>query len=283
MIKIFLSIRNRLSITKKCITAIQRHTDIPYQLYVYDNQTNYRFGEHIEYLMTLFSKKLITQVIFNSNASTYNAFSKAAACNQFGTYHMEDPNKDKYKYLVMLDNDIIVTPGWTKKLNIAWNFIKRKKMHYIKVIGQTPGGIKGKKIPIVIKTQQSQKQAFTGRMGKLGGSGLWSVRTNFFKDVGLLNLKELVGHNKRHDQLYWRLLEMASGGKQYILGIDEKLGIHCGTLAGSVCNVLTRKRKDSKDTLELIKFPSLEEHLDSMTFDEFYNKIKNDRALLNDW
>jgi len=281
MIKIFLTVRNRLSITKKCIEAIHKHTKMPYQLYVYNNQTNYKFDEHIVYLMNLFKKGLITQVIFNSNASTYNAFSKAAACNQFGMYHQQDPQKDKYKFLLMLDNDIILMPGWDKKLNVAWNFIKRKKMNHVKVIGQNPGGIKNKEPSIDIKDLNSQTK-FGGRLGKLGGSGLWSVRPNFFEDVGLLDLRQLVNQNKMHDQLYWGLLEQASKGKPYILGIQTKLGIHCGRLAGSVCNQLTRN-KNKPNKLDIIKFPTLEEQIDSQPFDEFFDKISNNKLLINDW
>ncbi len=281
MIKIFLTIRNRLAITKKCITAIQKHTKMPYQLYVYNNQTNYRFDEHIVYLMNLFKKGLITQVIFNSNASTYNAFSKASACNQFGVYHQLDPQKDKYKFLLMLDNDIILTPGWDKKLNIAWNFVKRSKMDHIKVIGQNPGGIKGKKTPVDIKDLNS-KVKFIGRLGKLGGSALWATRSNFFEDVGTLDLKQLVNQDKQHDQLYWQLMEKASNGRSYILGVNTKLGIHCGRLAGSVCNQLSRNR-NNKNKLDIIKFPTLEEQIDSQTFDEFFAKITNDKRLINDW
>lgn len=281
MIKIFLTIRNRLAITKKCIQAIHKHTKMPYQLYVYNNQTNYRFDEHVDYLMGLFKKGLITQVIFNSDGSVYDAFSKAAACNQFGLYHNEDPQKSRYKFLLMVDNDIILLPGYDKKLNLAWNHVKRKKLNNIKVIGQSPGGIKGKKTIIDILNRES-KVKFTGKTGRLGGSGLWSVRSNFFSDVGLLDLKQLVGQDKRHDQLYWQLLEQASKGEPYILGLNDKLGIHCGRLAGSVCNNLTRHR-NKKNKLETIKFPTLEEQIDSFTFEEFFNKIQNDKRLLNDW
>lgn len=278
MIKIFLTIRNRLAITRKCIKSIQKHTKMPYQLYVYNNQTNYRFDEHVEYLIGLFKKGLITQLIFNSNASVYNAFSKASACNQFGIYHEQDPNKDKYKFLLMLDNDIILLPAWDKTLAKAWNYVNRKKLKNIKVIGQRPGGIKGKKTKVILDDQTG----LSGVIGKLGGSAIWSVRPNFFSDVGLLDLKQLVGQNKRHDQFYWGLMEHATNGESYILGVDYKIGIHCGRLAGSVCNVLT-KRSPKNNSLDAIKFPTLEERLDSISFEDFFDKIKNDKQLINDW
>lgn len=277
MIKIFLTVRNRLAMTKQCIKALRIHSTLPYQLYVYNNQTNYLIDEHFSYFSKLYKRGLITQVTFNTNVSTFNAFSKAAACNMFALQHEQDPNKDDFMFLVMLDNDVIVTPKWDKKLKIAWSYVRKNKLNHIKVIGQLPGGIKHKSMKLEI-------DKMNGMVGKLGGSGLWSVRPNFFKDVGLLDLKKLVGHNKKHDQNYWVLLDKASGGQPYILGLREKLGIHCGARVGSVCNRLTSNRgRTDSESEELIKFKQAEKNISSMDFDTFYKSILNDKALLSDW
>lgn len=278
MIKIFLTVRNRLSITKKCIQAIQKHSTLPYQLFVYNNQTNYKIDDHFDYFCDLYKKGLVTQVTFNTDASTFNAFSKATACNIFGKQHQQDPRKDKYLFMIMLDNDIILTPGWDKKLAKAWKYVIRNKFNHIKVIGQIPGGIKQRRQEIKIN------ENLKGKVGKLGGSGLWSVRPNFFEDVGFLDLKLLVGHNKKHDQLYWRKLDISTQGKPYILGLNAKLGIHCGHMSGSVCNKLTRNRhKKEPEKLELIKFKGPEDKISKLTFEEFYKQIENDKSLLTDW
>ena len=144
MIKIFLTVRNRLAITKKCIKAIQKHSTLPYQLYVYNNQTNHRIKEHFDYFSSLYSNDLVSQVTFNTNASTFNAFSKAAANNMFALLHQQDPQKKKYKFLLMLDNDIIVTPEWDQTLASAWKYVNKNNLNDIKVIGQSPGGVKQK-------------------------------------------------------------------------------------------------------------------------------------------
>lgn len=278
MIKIFLTVRNRLAITKKCITAIQKHTTIPYQLYVYDNQTNYKIEDHFKYFCELYKDGLVTQVVFNTNASTFNAFSKASACNMFGLLHQQDPEKDVYSFLLMLDNDIILTPGWDQTLLSAWKYVKKNKLKNIKVIGQSPGGVKYKKEVVTLSKK------LNGRTGKLGGSGLWSVRSNFFEDIGLLDLKKLVGFDKRHDQDYWLLLDKSTNGKPYILALNRKLGIHCGRMAGSVCNRLTRNRTvDKNKKLELIKFEKPEEKIENIEFDEFFKMIYNNKELVGDW
>jgi hypothetical protein len=152
----------------------------------------------------------------------------------------------------------------------------KDKLHNIKVIGQLPGGIKSK-----IEEHRIAGDLL-GRAGHLGGSGLWSVRTNFFTDVGYLDLKQLIGQHKRHDQLYWQLLQKATGGKPYIMGLDKKLGIHCGKLCGSVCNTLTRQRGKVK-SLDCINFSESDEDIKKMDFDTFFQKIQNDTKLIADW
>jgi len=276
MVKIFMSVRNRLAITKKAIEALILHSEIPHRIYVYDNATNYRLKDHFDFFHELYNKGFISQITFTTPESTFNAFSKASTCNFFGLQHEQDPKKHKYDFLLMLDNDIIVTPGWDTKLKIAWDYVKEKKLKHIKVIGQLPGGIKSK------LEKHTINKNINGAAGTLGGSGLWSVQSDFFKTVGFLDLKTLVGFDKKHDQHYWRLLQRSSPGKPYIMGINQKLGVHCGKHAGSVCNRLTRN-KNSPEKLNLIKFEEADKTIDSKDFKTFYDSIINDAALIGNW
>lgn len=277
MIKIFISVRNRLAMTKKCIQALKKHSKLPHQIYVYNNASTYRVDEHFEYFSKLYIEKKIAQVTFTTEASTFNAFSKASTSNFFGKQHEEDPKKDKYLFLVLMDNDIVVTPGWDLKIRAAWEYVVRKKMKNIKVVGQRPGGIKN-----VDKVAHNIAGDMTAKAGRLGGSGLWSVRPNFFREVGFLNLKPLVGQHKKHDQQYWSLLSKASGGKPYILGLQSKLGYHCGAFAGSVCNRLTRNRTKPK-VGDVINFEGQENKIDKLNFKEFYEYITNDKRFTRGW
>ena len=54
MIKIMITVKNRLSITKKCVESIERNAVEPYQLYIYENSTNYRLDEHFDYWRKLY-------------------------------------------------------------------------------------------------------------------------------------------------------------------------------------------------------------------------------------
>ena len=276
MIKIFLTVRNRLEITKKCIEALQRHSTLPHSIYVYNNQTNHMLKEHFEYFYDLYSKKIISNLSFTSDESNFNAFSKAVACNVFGHHHNEDPDKDKCEFLLFLDNDIIVVPDWDKIVKAAWEYVARNKLENIKVISQIPGGIKSH------QDKYNITKHLEGVSGSLGGSGFWAVKNNFFQDIGFLNLKQLVGQNKRHDQLYWQLLGRKTNGSPYILGLKTTLAYHCGAIAGSVCNTLT-KNPNNKNKTDLIKFDENEQQISKMTFDEFFKRISTDRYVKNNW
>jgi len=279
MIKIFLSVRNRLAVTKKCIEAIERHTELPYHLYVYNNQTNFKVKEHWNYFRNLYEQGRVKQVTFNTNESTYNAFSKASAWNMFGMAHEMDPQRKKFDYLICLDNDVFVLKKWDLRLKVAWDYINQKKLKNIKIVGSLPGGIKHR-----VETIDIIPDKMLGRLGKLGGSGFWSVRSNYFSDVGFLPINQLVGHNKKHDQLTWALCSRATNGKPYILGLKPKLAIHVGRFCGSVCNRLTRSgNAPEKKKLELIKFAGNEEKIESQTFDEFYDACINNERLLREW
>ena len=279
MIKIFLSVRNRLSMSKKCIEALERHTEMPYHLYVYNNQTNYRVEEHWNYFRKLYQQGRVTQVTFNTNESTFNAFSKATTWNMFGMQHEMDPKRDSFDFLLCLDNDVLVLPKWDLRLKTAWNYVQKNKRKNIKIIGSLPGGIKSR-----VETIDIVPGKMIGRLGRLGGSGFWSVRPNYFNDVGFLPIPQLVGHDKKHDQLTWRLCERATNGQPYILGLNPKLAVHVGRLAGSVCNRLTRNRHLQKEKkLDAIKFPGNESKIDSIPFEEFYEECINDRRIVREW
>jgi hypothetical protein len=272
MIKIMLTVRNRLQITKMCITALVKHSELPAQIYVYENLTDYKLEEHYAFWYRLYEKGVISQVTFATKESTFSSFSKAVSNNLFGLQHQQDPNKNKYDYLVLLDNDIIVTPGWDSLLKQAWEDVFKNALSDVLVVSQIPGGIKDKKD---IKPEIAGVKAV---IGKNGGSGLWSVRNDFFEKVGFLDVKRLVGYNKKHDQLYWNKLEKITNGRPYILGLNRKLGIHCGSLTYSTCNILTKNRTLNIDFKE--KEDNTDKYLEGISFSEFYEAIVNDEELL---
>jgi hypothetical protein len=204
--------------------------------------------------------------------STFNAFSKVVSLNQFGYNHQMDPARKKYDFLLFLDNDMIVTPDWDLYLQEAWLKLKKENHSNIKVVTQYPGGLKHA-TPVNYKIRKCHVYS-----GKLGGSGFWAVGPDFFQQVGFLDVGSFVGRNKKHDQMYWSKLNRASNNQNYILAIQAKMAIHAGGIAGSVCNGLTRNR-DIRKGLEKVKFKEVDNKIDLLTFDEFYNGIKDKNKL----
>lgn len=245
-----------------------------FQLHVYINQSEHRTDETFEFFRDLYKENLVTQVTFNTNDSTFNAFSKAVACNQFGLNHEQDPLKDTYDFLLMLDNDMIVAHDWDVKLKKVWNHVREKKMKSVKVVTQIPGGSKGTKL------LDKKIIGCNAKLGHLGGSGFWCVQPNFFRDIGYLDVPPLVGHNKKHDQHYWRKLQKKTGGN-YVLSIGDIFAYHTGSIAGSICNRLTRnknyKSNDCSKTVEV------EKRIDALVFDDFYKEISDPKKKLNRW
>jgi len=226
----------------------------------------HQLDRHFGFYHTLLKQKLVHQVTFNTTESTFNAFSKAISLNAFGQNHEQDPEKNKCEMLVTLDNDVIVMPGWDQILREAWYEIERLKIPHVYAITQQLGG--------AVKYGKWLERKIAGYKayhGKLGGSCLWSSRSNFYEKVGLLDVKPLVGFNKKHDQHYWVKMETLSNGAPYILGLDAPLLLRGGPIAGSVCNVIGFGAPKHK--LEQVRYENQDAAIDSKSFNEFYEKL----------
>jgi len=259
-----------------CILALLKHSQLPRQIYVYDNLTDVKTDQHFALWHKLYQKGLISQVTFTTKESTFGSFSKVVTSNLFAQQHSQDINKNSYDFLVLLDNDVIVTPGWDSVLRQAWGDVARYGLKDVKIITQLPGGIKeSKEISRNIAGVKS-------KIGKFGGSGLWCVRTDFFEKIGLLQVKNFIGSTKRYDQSYWYLTEVSTAGKPYILGLHRKLGIHCGSLSYSVCNILNSKRGQTSPNLEKVEGDT-DRYIEGLSFDEFYDAVSGDEVLTKEW
>jgi hypothetical protein len=265
MYKIFLTVRNRLSSTVKCIEAIKRHSKLEHQLYVYDNITNYKIDEHFAYFSELYKEGIITQVTFNTAQSTFGAFSKAVASNMFGLQHQQDPNKYLCEFLVILDNDTCVCQDWDEILSSSWKEIKKRNLNNIKILTNYTMGIVN---PHKLNFKINDIDVYAG---KYSGSSLWCVQNDFFEDVGLLNLERLVGVDKKHDQQYWNKLKLSSNSDEYVAGLDTRLSVDFSVLSGSLCNILS---SDVQNKEELIKLERGEDSISEMSFEYFYDYIK---------
>jgi len=263
LIKIFLTCRNRFHLTRFCIQALYKFTHQPFQLYVYDNLTDYLVRDHWGFFCSLYEKGLITKYVANTRHSTFGCFSKAVAWNEFGHIHMMDPLWDTTDFLLCLDNDILVTDGWDLVVSSIWSSLKESEWYkYIHVVTQWYGSKLGQK-------NKTELNGYTCHLGTHTGSGFWAVKPTFFLDVGFLDITKFIGLNKKHDQFYWQMMLEKNQGLPYICGVEHMLFYNCGWWGTkSLCNTLT-VCPDSD-----VSFSEEEDKLSQMTFSEFYSAVQ---------
>ncbi|KKK73581.1 hypothetical protein LCGC14_2892410, partial [marine sediment metagenome] len=192
------------------------------------------------------------------------AFSKVVASNMFADQHKGDPKGGECDYIVCLDNDMIVTPGWDSRVNLIWRAVidKPRVLGNTKIIGQI--GIMSKQQTLVDIGENERVV-----IGKKGGSGFWVVLPNFFEEWGRLNIRHFIGKHKGYDGAYWAQIEKTHSGV-YTAGIDGRpLVYHCGDMVGSVC---LRLEEGQVPTSEIAQ--RADEQLGRMDFAEFYEMVE---------
>ncbi len=94
---IVIPVFNRLDMTQQCVSALRRHTDVPYEIIVVDNGSTDGSGA--------WAIREGLRVVSNMENRGF-----PAACNQ-GMLAGRDS-----QYIVLLNNDVIVPPGWLSRL-----------------------------------------------------------------------------------------------------------------------------------------------------------------------
>ena len=229
------TVRNRLQMTKYTLEQLFRSVNFnnwELEIFLYDNLSEFDMEERAQYYGKLLRERWLTQVTFNTKGSTDNAFSKAAANNQFADFHMNSLDKRSIRYLIMMDNDMLCLPGWLEQFDKAWKDVRSdpKLKKEISIVTQHPGGVMGRKRFSINGTEYTR--------GTSGGSGLWIVKNDFYDRIGKLNLAKLVGKNKAHDQHYWYRIQRKTGVYNYAVTVFCQKVLHLGGICGSVCNSL---------------------------------------------
>lgn len=105
-IAIVVLVHNQLDDTKKCLESIRRHTNLPYELVVVDNGSTDGTEQYLEEIKTKWNSKhcRAIKVIRHETNLGY------AAGNNSGILASEGA------YVVILNNDTVVTPGWLERL-----------------------------------------------------------------------------------------------------------------------------------------------------------------------
>lgn len=100
---IVIPVWNLMETTKRCVESIIRHTEYPYRLIIIDNGSN---EPTKSYLQSLLGDKRISKITVFRNEKNLGA---APAFNQ-------GMKMAKGNYILLLNNDTIVTSGWLKEM-----------------------------------------------------------------------------------------------------------------------------------------------------------------------
>lgn len=274
-IAVFMTVRNRLSLSEKCIEALYKNTSSDIHLFVFDNCTTHNIDGHFTYFSYLYKQGKLQKYVVNTLISTFNAFSKAMSFNEFGVYIESLPDKSIYDFLLCLDNDmILVEKDWDLIIKEAMEATS-KKIPTLEIWAQYPGGCSGHDYTIPIKGQDT-----TIRLGINSGSGFWCIKPDFFSRVGLIEPELLVGINKRHDIELWSKLNELHKGKPYVCAIKIPMALHFSYFNGKDLSICKPTRNDpSKEIIH----HDVEKLVNSMSYEEFIEFIKKDEELFSQW
>lgn len=101
LVSIVVLTRNQLPYTRKCLESIEKHTQVPYEIIVVDNGSS---DGTTKFLQEWAAQKTNRHLILNSENLGF------AKGNNLGIA------KSTGRYVVLINNDVVVTPGWLERL-----------------------------------------------------------------------------------------------------------------------------------------------------------------------
>lgn len=198
MISIVIPVFNQLFYTQECLAHIEKFTDVPYELIVIDNGSTDGTAEYL--------KSLSIHLISNlENKGVYVAWNQGI-------------NSSKYDQIVIMNNDILVTPHWASSL------LEFSQKHSRHIVG--PAMREGAlDYPLVEYSNKLTKACFyASRMNELCNFSLVLIDRSFFKEVGLFDEQFFV--TRGDDDMLIRLREKgirpAMTGSAFVHHYSEK-------------------------------------------------------------
>ena len=262
MIKVFLSVRNRLGLTKQCLEALRRYTKAPLEIYVFDNLTEPRLlAEHAAFFADKILRGEIAQYVINTAASTHGSFSLCAAATQFADQYARDA-RGTCKMILQLDNDVIVEGGWDSSVRLIWDAVKKAGIDTVQYVspfvwGSHKTDVMVGEVPVCV--------------GLMGGSAFMAMQPDFYSTIGMPEPRLLRGKCKGYDRwLGWHI--EAKIPESYAATADLPLATHCGPLVASICNRLHNGEEAYS--------PEIEEHdraIGEMSFEDFREMVAGSR------
>jgi GT2 family glycosyltransferase len=198
LISIIIPVFNQLTYTKECLDHIYKYTNIPYELIIIDNGSSDGTGEFLKIgSATVISNK--------TNKGVYIAWNQGIQASQ----------SDQ---IVIMNNDILVTPHWASSL------LQFSNTHPRLVIGPAmrEGALNYPLIEYSEKFTRACLHAF--RMNELCNFSLVLIKRSYFDEVGLFDEQYFV--TRGDDDMLIRLREKgirtAVTGSAFVHHYSEK-------------------------------------------------------------
>ncbi len=235
---------NALEYTKKCVDSVLRHTDLPYELIMVDNGSS---DGTVEYLKELQEKHAQVKVIFNKQNKGF------ARGNNQGA------RKARGKYLLFMNNDLLVSEGWLEDLVAGI-----EKDNKIGMIGPITNSISGlqrvENVPyreengfheFARKVREVNRDKITPRR-RIAGFCLLMPRT-LFNEIGGFD-KRFGSGNFEDDDLCIRVRQ-----RKYAIMVHEGVFVHhYGSQTFKANNIKYEESIQEKAKIFFRKYPKID-------------------------
>ena len=104
LVSIIILVCNQIAYTKKCMESIVKHTDVPFELIVVDNASTDGTLQYLKSELTQLMPEDRLRIIKNKENLGFAKGNNQGIAVSRG------------KYVVLLNNDVVVTPGWLSKM-----------------------------------------------------------------------------------------------------------------------------------------------------------------------
>ncbi|MEP9409901.1 MAG: glycosyltransferase [Candidatus Brocadia sp.] len=202
---------NALEYTKKCIDSIRHHTNYPHEIIFVDNAST---DGTVEYLQKLIEENQIYKLIKNQTNKGFAAGNNEGVAVASG------------EYVMLLNNDVLVSAGWLESLVLS---LERDEK--IGMVGPITNSISGRQmvrnIPYADENgfhifAQKIRKTYNGRLTpryRIAGFAVL-MRKTLYEEVGGLDESFGTG-NYEDDDLCLKVRE-----KGYAIMVDESVLIH---------------------------------------------------------
>lgn len=215
--KICLTIRNRLSYTKKTIDTLKEFTPRDqYELYIFDNMSDRDLEDQWTYLRKLYQRGHVDCIVVNSEVSTMKCWSKSFAINQcIKMCELQDAVSSHWEWFVILDNDMIFRKPW---LELAKNVYKEAKKKYPNILVCSPWNDPNPEHKTFYKDKFCDMPV---NIKSGNGAGCWIVHREFIEKIGLAGVGKGYFSRGSSDWNYQSRMQEVCGSAENFVAFDD--------------------------------------------------------------